>query len=94
MSCAATQEPGQSSTWGKANDPQTQVVGSYFTCVPVSPHSDTPFNVTDATFNAKPTAPSLDHVCAQQVSSNGLPSFLRVGVGNSKSFGARSSAAR
>src|SRR5690606_17303729 len=50
---------------GQGNDPHTQVVGSYFTCVPVTPHSDDPFNlVAETKFEAMPTAPSLDHVCA------------------------------
>lgn len=66
---------------GQGNDPYTQVCGSYFTCVPVTPHSDDPFDIanTDAKFNAKPTAPSLDHVCAKQLTADGLPLFMRLG---------------
>ena len=65
---------------GQGNDPHTQVVGSYFTCVPVDPHSSDPFSLdnTETKFNAMPTAPSLDHVCAQQLSPGGVPLFLRV----------------
>ncbi len=64
---------------GQGNDTHLQVSGSYFTCVPVTPHSDDPFDFDSAKkFNAKPTAPSLDHVCAQQLSLDGLPLFLRV----------------
>lgn len=65
---------------GQGNDPNLQVVGSYFTCVPVYPHTNDPFSFESATkFNAKPTAPSLDHVCAQQLSPGGIPLFMRVG---------------
>lgn len=66
---------------GQGNDPHTQVVGSYFTCYPVTPNTDNAFdlNNTAAKFNAKPTAPSLDHVMAQQLSPDGTPLFMRVG---------------
>ncbi|MFZ5892068.1 MAG: DUF1552 domain-containing protein [Myxococcota bacterium] len=65
---------------GQGNDPHTQVVGSYFTCQPVTPNSDDPFDFDQAKkFNAKPKGPSLDHVMAQQLSSNGTPMFMRVG---------------
>lgn len=68
---------------GQGNDPHTQVVGSYFTCQPVTPNTDNPFDFTQATkFDAKPVGPSLDHVMAQQLCSDGLPMFLRVGNGN------------
>jgi len=65
---------------GQGNDPWTQVVGSYLTCAPVTPHSSDPFALsnTAAKFNAMPVAPSLDHVCAQQLSSDGLPLLMRV----------------
>lgn len=58
---------------GQGNDPHTQVVGSYFTCVPIDPHASDPFALdnTAAKFDAMPTAPSLDHVCAQQLSPGG-----------------------
>lgn len=66
-------------TTGQANDSHTQVVGSYFTCVPVTPNSDDPFEFDeDFKFKAMPTAPSLDHVCAKQLSAEGLPLYLRV----------------
>jgi hypothetical protein len=65
---------------GQGNDTHTQVVGSYFTCVPVTPNSDDPFSFVAATkFNAMPTAPSLDHVCAKQLHETGIPLFMRVG---------------
>jgi hypothetical protein len=65
---------------GQGNDPDLQVLGSYFTCVPVTPHADDPFDFNSATkFNAMPVAPSLDHVCARQVSPDGVPLLLRVG---------------
>jgi len=67
---------------GQGNDYHTQVLGSYFTCVPVSPHADTPFEFNEEVkFNAMPTAPSLDHVCAKQLHADGKPLFLRVGGG-------------
>ncbi len=68
---------------GQGNDPNLQVVGTYFTCVPVDPHGSDPFSFdTETKFNAMPTAPSLDHVCAQQLSSDGVPLFMRVGGAN------------
>lgn len=65
---------------GQGNDYHTQVVGTYFTCVPIDPHTSDPFdlNNAEAKFEAMPTAPSLDHVCAQQVSPGGVPLYLRV----------------
>jgi hypothetical protein len=64
---------------GQGNDGHTQVLGSYFTCVPVTPHSDDPFDfATEKKFYAMPVAPSLDHICAQQLNANGVPLFLRV----------------
>jgi len=65
---------------GQGNDPHLQVCGSYFTCAPVTPHSDEPFDLAhEGKFDGKPVAPSLDHVCARQLSSDGLPLLLRVG---------------
>ncbi len=79
----AMNEWSASMATGQGNDPHTQVVGSYFTCVPVTPHSDDPFNlVAETKFEAMPTAPSLDHVCARQLNANRLPFFVRVGGRN------------
>jgi hypothetical protein len=65
---------------GQGNDQMTQEVGSYFTCQPVTPNSNDPYSFDNATkFNAKPVGPSLDHVIAQQLSSDGTPLFMRVG---------------
>ncbi len=65
---------------GQGNDPHTQVVGSYFTCQPVTPNSNDPFSFDQATkFNAKPIGRSLDHVIAEQISANGTPLYMRVG---------------
>jgi hypothetical protein len=67
---------------GQGNDPHTQVVGSYFTCQPVTPNSDNPFSFDQSTkFNAQPIGPSLDHVIAQALSADGkgTPMFMRVG---------------
>jgi len=62
---------------GQGNDSHTQIVGSYFTCQPVTPNSNDPFSFDQATkFNAKPVGPSLDHVMAQQLSPNGTPLLL------------------
>ncbi|WP_437916631.1 DUF1552 domain-containing protein [Sorangium sp. So ce302] len=62
---------------GQGNDPHTQVVGSYFTCHPVTPNSDDPFSFRAETkFNAMPTGPSLDHVIARQLSPQGTPLLL------------------
>jgi hypothetical protein len=64
---------------GQGNDPHTQVVGSWFTCMPVTPNSNDPFSFNQATkFNAMPMGPSLDHVAAQQVSPGGVPMFMRL----------------
>jgi hypothetical protein len=70
----------QSTAVGQGNDPHLQVVGSYFTGQPVTPNTNNPFDInnTDAKFNALPLGPSLDHICAQQLSSNGTPLFMRV----------------
>jgi Protein of unknown function (DUF1552) len=62
---------------GQGNDSHTQIVGSYFTCQPVTPNSNDPFSFEQATkFNAKPVGPSLDHVMAKQLSPNGTPLLL------------------
>jgi hypothetical protein len=67
---------------GQGNDYLTQVCGSYFTCVPVTPHSDDPFDLacTPCRFEAMPIGPSLDHVCAQQLSSDGFPLLMQLGL--------------
>ena len=62
---------------GQGNDSHTQIVGSYFTCQPVTPNSNMPFSFEQATkFNAKPVGPSLDHVIAKQLSPEGTPLLL------------------
>lgn len=67
-------------TRGQGNDPHLQVLGSFFTCQPVTPHADSPFVLDAATkFEAMPVGPSLDHVIAEQLSANGLPLYVRVG---------------
>jgi hypothetical protein len=66
-------------TRGQGNDYHTQVVGTYFTCQPVTPNSNDPFSFDSTTkFNAMPVGPSLDHVIAQQLSPSGIPLFMRV----------------
>jgi hypothetical protein len=72
-------EWNQHMTKGQGNDCHTQVVGSYFTCQPVTPNSDDPFSFSsDTKFNAKPVGPSLDHVIAKQLSPAGTPILVRV----------------
>lgn len=68
---------------GQGVDPHQQVVGSYFTCQPVYPNSDDPFGLTQSPrFPSRPVGPSLDHVCAQQLSPGQVPMLLRVGGSN------------
>jgi hypothetical protein len=68
---------------GQGNDPHTQVVGSYFTCQPVTPNSDNPFSFDTATkSNAKPVAASLDNVITQCLSADGKGTPLLMRVGN------------
>lgn len=64
---------------GQGNDQHTQVVGSYFTCQPVSPNSNDPFSFDSSTkFNAMPVGPSLDHVSTQNLRPGGTPLFMRL----------------
>ncbi|HEY3493196.1 MAG TPA: DUF1552 domain-containing protein [Polyangiaceae bacterium] len=80
---------------GQGNDYHLQVVGSYFTCQPVTPNSNDPFDFDPAKkTNAKPLGPSLDHVIAQQLSPDGAPLFLRVGNGSDSPASAISYSAR
>ena len=68
---------------GQGNDSHTQVVGSYFTCQPVTPNSNDPFSFDQSTkFDAMPIGPSLDHVMAQQLSPNGTPLLMNTGGRN------------
>ena len=65
---------------GQGNDSHTQIVGSYFTCQPVTPNSNNPFSFEQATkFQAKPVGPSLDHVMAKQLSPEGVPLLMNTG---------------
>lgn len=63
---------------GQGNDSHTQIVGSIFTCQPVTPNSDKPFDFGDPKFKAMPVGPSLDHVMAKQLSPQGTPLFMNV----------------
>ena len=64
---------------GQGNDQYLNVVGSYFTCQPISPNSNDPFSFNRATkFDAMPLGPSLDHVMAQQLSPRGTPLYMDV----------------
>lgn len=81
----AMNEWGPRPTVGQVNDPHTQVVGSYFSCHPVSPNGVSvngglPSN--EAKFNATPTGRTLDHIAAEQVSQTKTPLFMRVGNRN------------
>jgi len=86
----AMNEWGNEPALGQGNSPHTQVVGSYFTCVPITPHQSDPWALDnrDAEFNAMPVAPSLDHVCAQQLSPGGVPLMLRVSGSSDSPFSA------
>jgi len=65
---------------GQGNDMHTQMAASYFTCQPVTPNSDDPFNpVLGTHFPVEPVGPSLDHVMAKQLSPKGAPLYVRVG---------------
>jgi hypothetical protein len=57
-------------TYGQTLDPHSQVCGSYFTCHPVTGRTH---------FDPTATGRSLDHVCAEQMSSSGLPLVLQIG---------------
>jgi len=63
---------------GQGNDSHTQIVGSIFTCQPVTPNSNKPFDFGDPKFKAMPVGPSLDHVMAKQLSPKGAPLFMNV----------------
>jgi hypothetical protein len=63
---------------GQGNDSHTQIAGSIFTCQPVTPNSDKPFDFGDPKFKAMPVGPSLDHVMANQLSPKGTPLFMNV----------------
>lgn len=84
----------QSSALGQGNDPHTQVTGSFFTCQPVTPNTNYPFGNPPGQFdnaaknNAQPVAPSLDHVCAQQLSADKVPLFMRVSGRNDNAMAA------
>ncbi|WP_437522501.1 DUF1552 domain-containing protein [Sorangium sp. So ce726] len=59
-------------THGQDEDPHSQVMGSYFTCHPVTLQSPR--------FDAKPTGRSLDHICADQVNPGGAaPLVMHIG---------------
>jgi len=65
---------------GQGNGQHEQASGSYFTCQPLRPNSDTPFDFTPNTrFPPSPIGPSLDHVMAQQLSPKQIPFLLSVG---------------
>lgn len=68
---------------GQGNDSHTQIAGSVFTCQPVTPNSNKPFDFGDPKFKAMPIGPSLDHVMAKQMSPEGTPLFMNV-AGQSK----------
>lgn len=63
---------------GQGNDSHTQIVGSIFTCQPVTPNSNDPFSFGEPKFNAMPVGPSLDHIMAKQISPGGVPLFMNV----------------
>lgn len=64
---------------GQGNDTHFHV-GSFFTCQPITPNSDSPFGIdgTSSRFPPKPVGPSLDHVMARQISPQGQPLLISV----------------
>jgi hypothetical protein len=66
---------------GQGNDPHVNACASYFTLQPVTPNSNDPFAFSDylALFTPRPVGSSLDQIIAQQLSSSGIPLFMRVG---------------
>ncbi|HYQ00350.1 MAG TPA: DUF1552 domain-containing protein [Polyangiaceae bacterium] len=63
---------------GQGNDIHTQIAASAFTCQPVTPNSNDPYSFNNATKNAMPIGPSLDHVLAKQLSPAGVPLLLNM----------------
>jgi hypothetical protein len=64
---------------GQGNDTHYHV-GSFFTCQPLTPNSDSPFSFDSSSrFPPKPVGPSLDHVMARQISPEGKPLLMMVG---------------
>lgn len=64
---------------GQANDMHLNATGSLFTCQPIAPNGNDPFSFNSAQkFNALPIGPSLDHVMAQQLTSEGEPLYMNV----------------
>lgn len=65
---------------GQGNDPHTNPTGSFFSCQPITPHNQVhAFN--DAKTDAMPIDRTLDHVIAEQISTNagGVPLYMRLG---------------
>lgn len=64
---------------GQGNDTHFHV-GSFLTCQPLTPNSDSPFDFDNtALYQPKPVGPSLDHVMARQISPDGKPLLINVG---------------
>jgi len=64
---------------GQGNPPH-YLVGSFFTCHPLTPNSNDPLGFQSTThFPPKPTGVSLDHVIAKAISPTGAPLLIRVG---------------
>jgi len=78
---------------GQGNDFHINVTGSYFTCQPLTPNSDEPFDLDSALFTERPIGPSLDHVMAQQLSADATPLLMRPGNVNPGTHGISFSAA-
>jgi hypothetical protein len=63
---------------GQGNEPHSTASGSFFTCQPLTPNSDDPWQGVNVRFTPRPVGPSLDHVIARQLSPGGKPLFMRV----------------
>jgi len=77
----AMNEWGFEGNYGQKNDPHTQVVGTYFTCHPVTPNNPGASGASNpGKFDCKPTGRSLDHIAAEQVNPKGqAPLLLQIG---------------
>jgi hypothetical protein len=77
----AMNEWGFEGNYGQKNDPHTQVVGTYFTCHPVTPNNPGASGASNpGKFDCKPTGRSLDHIAAEQVNPKGqVPLLLQIG---------------
>ncbi|MDQ2647808.1 MAG: DUF1552 domain-containing protein, partial [Myxococcota bacterium] len=63
---------------GQGNDMHGTASGSFFTCQPLTPNSNDPWQGVNVRYSPKPIGPSLDHVIARQLSPEAQPLLVRV----------------